>query len=119
MAEEEVVRLTPTTATLRELYLKSGNQCAYTSCTARMIDSEGNFVGQVCHIEAAMPGGERFNPDMTNEERRHISNLMLMCYEHHIATNSVDEYPVERLKVMKQAHENKFAEHYLKTGTIC
>ncbi|MEB9879437.1 hypothetical protein P4K67_22070 [Bacillus cereus] len=74
-----------------------------------MIDSEGNFVGQVCHIEAAMPGGERFNLSMTNEERRQFSNLMLMCYRHHIVTNNVEEYAVERLQAIKEAHEDKFS----------
>ncbi|WP_230178383.1 hypothetical protein [Peribacillus sp. Bi134] len=110
MPEEEVIRLTPTPNTLRELFLKSGNQCAFPGCFARMIDNDGNFIGQVCHIEAAMPGGERFNSDMTNDDRRQFSNLMLMCYEHHKVTDNVGVYPVERLKAMKQAHENKFAD---------
>lgn len=75
-----------------------------------MIDSDGNFVGQVCHIEAAKEGGERFNPKQTNEDRRAFNNLMLMCYEHHIITNNVDEYTVERLKQMKASHEAKFTD---------
>jgi len=87
----------------------SGNLCAYPGCNKLLLDANANFVGQICHIEAASPGGERFNPNMTNEERRHFDNLMLMCYDHHIETNKVAEYPVERLKSFKREHEAKFS----------
>ncbi|MCI0554960.1 MAG: hypothetical protein L0287_28770 [Anaerolineae bacterium] len=107
---EEVKRLTPKKEILRELYLKSGNQCAFPGCVHVMIDSVGNFVGQICHIEAAEVGGERFNQKMTNEERRAFSNLMLMCYDHHIVTNNVAAYPVKRLQQMKTDHEAKFTD---------
>lgn len=106
---EKVKRLAPTQEVVRELYLKSGNRCAYPGCPNVMIDEAGNFIGQICHIEAAEEGGERFNPNMTNEERRAFDNLMLMCYEHHVITNNVSEYPVSRLKRMKKDHEDKFS----------
>lgn len=96
--------------TLRELYLKSGNQCAFLGCTRIMIDNSGVFVGQVCHIEAAEVGGERFNPDQTNEDRRNFENLMLMCYDHHQVTNNVEEYSVNDLKAMKATHEQKYGD---------
>lgn len=79
-------RLAPQFETFRELFLKSGNLCAYSNCDAPMMTEDGVFVGQLCHIEAAEPGGERFNPTMTNEDRRSASNLMLMCYPHHRQT---------------------------------
>ncbi|MET1248343.1 hypothetical protein ABWW58_06085 [Sporolactobacillus sp. STCC-11] len=109
MSDEKVIRLTPKNSVLRELYLISGNQCAYPGCVRPMIDSHGNFVGQICHIEAAMPGGERFNSSMSNEDRRKLSNLILMCHEHHIVTNNIHEYTVQRLKKIKKDHENKFS----------
>lgn len=59
-----------------ELYLKSGNQRAFPGGYNAMVDDNGNFIGQICHIEAAEAGGERFNPNMTNEERRSFDNLM-------------------------------------------
>lgn len=107
--EEKAKRLKPTTDVLRELYLKSGNQCAFPGCYNAMVDDKGNFIGQICHIEAAEAGGERFNPNMTNEERRSFDNLMLLCYQHHIVTNDVAKYPVSVLKRMKREHENKFS----------
>lgn len=110
MAKERVQRLQPKGETLRELYLKSGNQCAYPDCTRLMIDSEGTFIGQVCHIEAAEEGGERFNQNQKNEERRQFANLMLMCYEHHIKTDDEQKYTVQVLQEMKKAHEAKFTD---------
>ena len=83
---EEPKRLEPTKETIRELFAKSGNICAFTGCNRLMIDEDGTFIGQICHIEGVK--GERFNPKMTNEERRAPENLMLMCHEHHIKTNN-------------------------------
>lgn len=108
--KEKAKRLKPTVEVLRELYLKSGNQCAFPGCYNAMIDDNGIFIGQICHIEAAEPSGERFNPNMTNEERRAFDNLMLMCYEHHVVTNDVTKYPVSELKRMKREHEDKFSD---------
>ncbi|MCW7483215.1 hypothetical protein [Leptospira kanakyensis] len=102
------MRLKPKSNTLRELYLKSGNQCAYPECTELMIDSEGEFIGNVCHIEAAEPEGQRYNPLQTDEERREFPNLMLMCQKHHTITNNVIKYPVEIMKKLKEDHEKKF-----------
>jgi hypothetical protein len=75
-----------------------------------MIDADGNFIGQICHIEAAEKGGERFNSLMTNEHRRAFENLMLMCYRHHTITNDVVRYPVFKLKKMKADHEATFSD---------
>ncbi|MEX0921413.1 MAG: hypothetical protein WDZ84_01440 [Rhodovibrionaceae bacterium] len=106
---EKVRRLAPKMETLRELFLKSGNLCAYPGCNALMMNSKGVFIGQVCHIKAAEEGGERFNSNMTNDERRAAENLMLMCYPHHQETNDAHEFPVERLKKFKADHEKRFS----------
>lgn len=102
-------RLAPTGPTLRELFLKSGNICAFPGCGDLMMDTEGTFVGQVCHIEAAEDGGERFNEAMSNDDRRHVSNLILMCYGHHQKTNDVSAFPTPKLKQIKHDHEKRFS----------
>ena len=109
-AKEDPKRLSPTKETLRELYSFSGNRCAYPDCPRPILDIDGTRRGQICHIESAMPGGERFNPDSTNEERRHVSNLLLMCDDHHTDTNDVVAYPVERMRKIKSDHEARFRE---------
>jgi hypothetical protein len=103
-------RLAPSRDTLRELYLKSGNRCAFPGCERALFNAQGVFVAQVCHIEAAATGGERFNENQTDEERRAAANLVLMCYDHHVETNDVDMFPVERMKQIKLEHEQIFSD---------
>ncbi|MFJ5361877.1 hypothetical protein ACIPUG_13080 [Pectobacterium sp. CHL-2024] len=103
-------RLAPTQETIRRLFSLSGNLCYFRGCHNIMINSSGDFIAQICHIEAAMPGGERFNENMSNEQRRSFDNLILLCYEHHVTTNDVEIYDVKSLKDMKHNHESIFAE---------
>lgn len=103
-----MARLTPGIEVLRALFARSGNQCAFPGCTQPLINHKNKFIGQICHIEAALPGGERYNPLQTDEEKRGYSNLLLMCYPHHIETNDVSEYSVEKLSGIKLNHEKKF-----------
>lgn len=107
---EEPKRLTPTNDVVRELYLKSGNQCAFPGCDHLIMDKDGVLIAEMYHIEAALPDGERFNKNQTNEERRLFGNLMLMCHAHHKVTDNVNEYTVERLKKIKADHEAKFTD---------
>lgn len=104
---ETVKRLAPTQDVLRELFLKSGNLCAFPGCNRPIMDQKGRFVGQLCHIEAAEKGGERFNETMTNEGRRAFSNLLLLCYEHHVVTNNLVDWTVPRMQEIKVSHEKK------------
>lgn len=103
--EEEPRRLPPRLAVRQRLFALSRNQCAFPGCQASLVDHQGVFVGQLCHIEAALPGGERFNPHQSNEQRRAFENLVLLCYPHHCVTNDVSVYKPDLLRVMKQNHE--------------
>ena len=99
---EEPKRLKPRPDTLRKLFLLSGNLCAFPNCAALIMNANGVFIVQLCHIEAAERGGPRFNPEMTNEQRRAADNLMLMCYPHHQQTNDQTAYPTRRLAEIKR-----------------
>lgn len=103
-----MTRKEPLKYVLRALFARSGNQCAFPGCTQALISTNNKFISQLCHIEAASPGGERYNPEQTDEERRAYENLMLMCYPHHIETNDVEIYTVEVLQNMKSSHESTF-----------
>lgn len=105
------MRKTINTATLRALFARSGNLCAFPECVHPLINEKNEFIAQVCHIEAAFPKGERFNPANTDEENAHYSNLILLCYRHHVETNDVTEYTVQKLKDMKKQHEDAHAEN--------
>ncbi|MES0032079.1 hypothetical protein [Mesorhizobium sp. M0040] len=104
-------RLTPKPEVLRELYLLSGNQCAMIGCKNVIVDDKGTVIGQVCHIEAAMPDGPRFNENQTNEQRRALSNLVLICANHHLQIDSKKheaDWPLAKVKRLKAEHEAKF-----------
>lgn len=104
-------RSEPKKETIRKLFALSGNICAFPKCPNKLVNTKGKYVGNVCHIEAAEDGGERYNELQTDEERRSFENLILLCPNHHIETNDVDEYSVEILKKMKRKHETKFLEN--------
>lgn len=101
-------RLPPTTKTVRALFARSGNQCAFPGCTHCLVNEKNQFVGQICHIEGALPGGERYNPASSGEVRRSYENLILLCYAHHVETNDTREYSAEKLQHMKAQHETTF-----------
>jgi tetratricopeptide (TPR) repeat protein len=100
---EQPKRLEPLKETTRRLYLLSGNQCAFPDCDNAMVNDDGVFIGNIAHIEGVK--GERFNPRMTNEQRRSFENLVLLCYVHHQVTNDEVAWPVARMREMKAKHE--------------
>ena len=99
-----------TKSTLKKLFLLSCNQCAAPGCDNALLARDDNtLIAKICHIEAASPNGPRYNPNMTDEERRHYNNLILLCDEcHSIIDNKENEnkYPVELLRKWKREHES-------------
>ena len=94
--------------TLKRLFALSGNVCAFPECNEILFDDDGNLIGEMCHIEAANPGGERYNQNQTDDERASFNNLIVFCANHHKVTNNISIYTVEKLKEMKKDHESHF-----------
>ena len=113
-----MARLTLRANILRALFARSGNQCAFPGCTHPLINEDNQLIGQICHIEAAMPGGERYNLNQTDGQRNGYDNLILMCYRHHIETNDIQKYPVERLRKIKYEHESIFEKSNFKIDEV-
>ncbi|MDP8208045.1 MAG: hypothetical protein P9L92_15380 [Candidatus Electryonea clarkiae] len=103
--------------TVKRLHTLSRNQCAAPDCTHSLIARDGEtIISKICHIEAASKDGARWNPDMTDDERRHFDNLILLCDECHcIIDNKENEakYPVSLLKKWKKEHESTTTYSYL------
>lgn len=101
--------MTVTQSTKKQLFGASGNQCAHPDCDQELVDIEAEFViGVIAHIHAESPGGPRYDPDMSEEERSSVSNLMVLCPTHHtMIDQNPGEYPAELLKDWKQEHEQK------------
>jgi hypothetical protein len=100
-----------TPSTVKRLHTLSGNECFAPTCDRRLIAADGEtVVSKICHIEAASPKGPRYRLAMTDDERRHFNNLILLCDEcHQIIDNKANEikYPVSLLQEWKTTHENK------------
>lgn len=99
-------RLSIKTQTLRNLAIKSKNQCAFPGCSHPILNSFDDYIAELCHIEAAEPGGQRYNPGQSDEDRRSIENLLFMCHAHHKETDNVVVYTVARLREIKKQHES-------------
>ncbi len=109
MSKDKARQYKPTT--IRRLDKLSGNQCAEPTCQKKLIAEDGqSIISKICHIEAASKNGPRWNANMTDDERRDFSNLILLCDEHHtIIDNKENEskFPVRLLKEWKTNHEAK------------
>lgn len=93
------------------LWGKAGGRCEYEGCNERLwVDSltKAEFnAAYIAHIVADKPNGPRGHPQLSEQLKAELSNLMLMCDAHHrlIDREDVDGHPVERLKQMKAVHE--------------
>ncbi|TNE68187.1 HNH endonuclease [bacterium] len=97
--------------TLKKLYALSGNNCAFPGCPVVFLNWENDTnYSNICHIEDANPDthkADRYNPNMSDKQRAHYKNLILLCPNHHIETNDPKVYNVKSLKDMKREHESK------------
>lgn len=97
--------------TARILYQRSGNRCAFPKC-GKLLSLPGTesddavVLSRVAHIVAQKLDGPRGRYPLPLEERDKLENLILLCEEHHtIVDNQVHTYTVERLRQMKEDHE--------------
>lgn len=103
-----MARLAPKPSVIKKLFALSGNKCAFPDCSENLVTKDGELIGEICHIEAAEPAGPRYNPISSDEERRSIENLILMCPIHHKITDNIEKYSVRMLSDFKSKQEKKF-----------
>jgi len=101
----------PGRKTIKKLFAVSGNRCAFPKCEIPLIDNlSGKVTGKICHIRAKSPGGPRYDPSQSDEERDAFENLLLMCPIHHDVIDADPEsYTVSRLGEIKAKHETLYA----------
>ena len=97
-----------TRQTIKKLFALSGNLCAFPNCPERVVNENNAKNSNICHIEAAEAGGQRYNPNMTDIQRADYDNLILLCVQHHDETNDIEKYTVDVLKTMKQEHTSQY-----------
>ena len=103
-------RKAPNAETLKLLYVRSGNACAFPGCDHPIFNDDGLYIAQLCHIKAANKGGQRYDKNQSDEERRSPANLLFMCHRHHKETDNEKEYTVEKLIKIKKNHESRYTE---------
>lgn len=97
---------------VRALAGRVGFRCSFPGCGLMTIgpkirsDGETVLVGEACHIQAASPGGPRYDPLMTPEERGSISNGIWLCRQHaRLIDADEGNYSAETLHRWKSAAE--------------
>lgn len=102
--------LRPTPSTVKTLFALSGNRCSYRGCEQVLTDPSWGAVNcDVAHIAGEASRAQRFDPTMSDADRRAFDNLMLLCPSCHRRIDSLqpDEHPVGLLREMKRQHESR------------
>jgi hypothetical protein len=96
----------PTLSTIKRLFARSRNRCAFPNCPVPIVEDQGFVTGNVCHIKARSKRGPRYDAAESMDERHNFSNLMLLCARHsRLIDSDLQTYTVETLREMKDAHE--------------
>ena len=95
--------------TLKVLFARSMNQCAFPGCVATIVDPKDDIVyGEVCHIEGVEPGAARYNPQRSATTLNDNDNLVLLCEKHHkLVDAKPNKYTVQYLRQIKTAREQQ------------
>lgn len=109
-----VNRLPLRRTTIKWMFAVNGNRCAFTGCRHVLVEppDEGEqprVVSEVAHIVGARTGGPRGRAEMSDEERRHPDNLILLCERHHkLVDDRWETYTPDVLRGMKARHEARY-----------
>ena len=122
----------PSDITVRMLCSKAAGMCEFEGCDKRLfydgvtLSTFNN--SYVAHIVASSAKGPRGDKVLSHLLSDKLDNLMLMCADHHKLIDTPKtgpkDYPVERLKEMKRAHEEKIEKicnlfNVPKTEVVC
>lgn len=106
-------------ATIKSLYGRSGNRCAFPGCDYQIITDVGQVRGRICHIKGLRPGSARYDAAQTDKQRNAYENLVLMCANHHDSIDAQEaDYTVEVLLEMKALAEATFGREELPSDAI-
>lgn len=95
------------------LWGKAAGRCQYEGCNKELYkDGLTNYEfnsAYVAHIVADSAKGPRGDEILSEQLKEDISNIMLLCDNHHRLIDKVDVegHTVERLKEMKKKHEDR------------
>lgn len=113
-----------TELTKRQLAERVGWRCSFPDCGDITVgpspDNNRDRInlGIAAHIRGAAPGGARFDPNMTSQQRRDIGNGIWMCRKHAALIDvNKSAFSVEQLHRMKNEAERLAYSQIFKIGT--
>lgn len=98
----------PGLTTIKTLFAHCCNRCAFPGCDERLTDPAWNGVkADIAHIRGEKPGAARYAPEMSDDERIAIENLVLLCPNHHREIDRLqpESWSAEGLMELKANHE--------------
>lgn len=107
----------------RIIAARVGYRCSHSSCQAltsgpQVDSSKALNIGVAAHITAASPGGPRYDPSLTSEERRSAKNAIWLCQScGKLVDNDQARFTEEELRRWKQTAEDKALALIGKTAT--
>src|SRR5881296_3048246 len=99
------------TAVKETLARRVGMHCSNPECRKptsgpRAEPSQAVNIGVAAHITAASPGGPRYDPSLTPEERRSASNGIWLCQNcAHLIDTDKDRFSIDILRLWKAQSE--------------
>lgn len=94
----------------RAAYLCTNPNCKVPT-TGQALNITGSItIGECAHIYGAEESSARYDPFMSAEARRNITNAIWLCRNcHKLVDTDVDKYPAELLLKWKHSHEEEVA----------
>lgn len=101
-----------TRSTIMALAHHSQGFCYCPGCpepVLRTVDGKTHLIVQIAHIRGAYPGSCRYDASMTDDQRRDLPNLLLLCDPHHQQVDSEKKQKtftcevLERWKAQREA----------------
>lgn len=107
------------TVAARVAYRCSSPTCRAPTSGPQLDSSKSLNVGVASHITAASPGGPRYDPALTSEERRHADNAIWLCQTcGKLVDNDKLRYPEEELRRWKRDAEREALLRIGKTASV-
>lgn len=96
---------------MKLLWGRAAAMCSFPECRMKLtqdkkLASDSFPLGEQAHIVGESESAPRGKSPLTKDERNSYFNLILLCPTHHtIVDNNPEDYPVEKLHLIKDQHE--------------
>jgi len=96
---------------IKLLWGRAAERCSFPDCRIKLtqdkkLASDSFPLGEQAHIIGENENSPRGRSTLTKEERNSYFNLILLCPNHHtIIDNNPEDYPIEKLHLIKDQHE--------------